>query len=145
MKKKEKIGKNNSKDNKNKSKKEETVLNYNEIEIDGFQAFFPIMPSENYNNTQNNLENEINPFQIKNLDDLINSWKNIEEQENSKEQNELFENLWDNIIKINKNNILDYSLINKIIKFLGDDYIIQRFLFLLYNLIQDEYNQEKIN
>ena len=137
MKKKEKLGENKFSDNKKKSKKEETVLNYSEIEIDGFQAFFPIMSSENNDNNKNNLENEINSVEIKNYDDLINSWKTIEKQENSKEQNELFENLWDNIIKINKNNILDYSLINKIIKFLGDDYIIQKFLFLLYNLVDD--------
>ena len=139
MKEKDKSGKNKSNGNQNSlknSKKEDLILNHNEIEINGFQAYIPNMPTEN-SNKKINLGNVINPFEIKNSDDFLSSWKTLEELENAKEQYELFDELWDNIIKINKNNILDYSLINKIINFLGDDFMIQRFLFLLYNIVDD--------
>ena len=139
MKEKDKSGKNKSNVNLNNlknSKKEDIIINHNEIEIDGFQAYIPNMPTEN-SNKKINLGNVINPFEIKNSDDFLNSWKTLEELENAKEQYELFDDLWDNIIKINKNNILDYSLINKIINFLEDDFMIQRFLFLLYNIVDD--------
>ena len=107
MKEKDKSGKNKSNvklNNLKNSKKEDIIINHNEIEIDGFQAYIPNMPTEN-SNKKINLGNVINPFEIKNSDDFLSSWKTLEELENAKEQYELFDDLWDNIIKINKNNI----------------------------------------
>ena len=118
-----------------KSKNNDDIfLNYNETEIDGFQVFTPNVPLEKEKNKYGNL---INPFEMKNSDDFLNSWKTLEVLEESKEEKEIFDNLWDYILKLNKNNIMDYSLINELLRFLGDDILIQRFLFMLFTLIDN--------
>ena len=118
-----------------KSKNNDNIfLNYNETEIDGFQVFTPNVPLEKEKNKYGNL---INPFEMKNSDDFLNSWKTLEALEESKEEKEIFDNLWDYILKLNKNNIMDYSLINELLRFLGDDILIQRFLFMLFTLIDN--------
>ena len=115
-------------------KDEDISLKYNEIEIDGFQVF---TPNESSANDNNKFGSVINPFEITNINDFINCWKTLEELEENKEEKELFDNLWEYILKINKNSIIDYSLINELIGFLEDDVLLQRFIFLLFALLDD--------
>lgn len=115
------------------------ILNYDEIEIDGFQVF-------NIKESANQFDKSINVFEIKSLDELIKCFDAQENLEKNKAKAEIFDNIWDNIIKINKNNIIDLSLINNFQKFLDDDFIIQRFLFLLFILLDnslDNYIKDK--
>jgi len=138
---------NKKKNNLNTIKDEDMSLKYNEIEIDGFQVFTPNEFMENKNDN-NNLGSVINPFEIKNINDFINSWKTLEEVEENKEEKELFDNLWEFILKINKNSIIDYSLINELIGFLSDDILLQRFVFLLFAFLDnslDDYFKDENN
>ena len=135
------------KNNLNLIKDEDMSLKYNEIEIDGFQVFTPNEYTDNKNDN-NNLGSVINPFEINNINDFMNSWQTLEELEENKEEKELFDNLWEFILKINKNCIIDYSLINKLISFLGDDILLQRFIFLLFAFLDnslDDYFKEEDN
>ena len=128
-----------SKKNIQDKKDENIILNYDEIEIDGFQVF-------NIKESANQFDKSINVFEIKSLDDLIKCFDAQENLEKNKAKAEIFDNIWDNIIKINKNNIIDLSLINNFQKFLDDDFIIQRFLFLLFILLDnslDNYIKDK--
>ena len=122
-------GKINKKSNVNKQTKnnDNIKLNYDEKEIDGFQVINKIdVSKEKYK-----INNE-----IKSLDDLQKSFKEQEDLEQKKEKFDLFDELWDNIIKINNNNIIDFSLISEIQKFLeNDDILIQRFSLLLFILL----------
>lgn len=128
-----------SKKNIQDKKDENIILNYDEIEIDGFQVF-------KIKESANQFDKSINVFKIKNLDELIKCFDAQENLEKNKAKAEIFDNIWDNIIKINKNNIIDLSLINNFQKFLDDDFIIQRFLFLLFILLDnslDNYIKDK--
>ena len=128
-----------SKKNIQDKKDENIILNYEEIEIDGFQVF-------NIKESANQFDKSINVFEIKSLDELIKCFDAQENLEKKKAKAEIFDNIWDNIIKINKNNIIDLSLINNFQKFLDDDFIIQRFLFLLFILLDnslDNYIKDK--
>ena len=128
-----------SKKNIQDKKDENIILNYDEIEIDGFQVF-------NIKESANQFDKSINVFEIKSLDELIKCFDAQENLEKNKAKAEIFDNIWDNIIKINKNNIIDLSLINNFQKFLDDDFIIQRFLFLLFILLDnslDNYIKDK--
>ena len=128
-----------SKKNIQDKKDENIILNYDEIEIDGFQVF-------NIKESANQFDKSINVFEIKSLDELIKCFDAQENLEKKKAKAEIFDNIWDNIIKINKNNIIDLSLINNFQKFLDDDFIIQRFLFLLFILLDnslDNYIKDK--
>ena len=128
-----------SKKNIQDKKDENIILNYDEIEIDGFQVF-------KIKETANQFDKSINVFEIKSLDELIKCFDAQENLEKNKAKAEIFDNIWDNIIKINKNNIIDLSLINNFQKFLDDDFIIQRFLFLLFILLDnslDNYIKDK--
>ena len=128
-----------SKKNIQDKKDENIILNYEEIEIDGFQVF-------NIKESANQFDKSINVFEIKSLDELIKCFDAQENLEKNKAKAEIFDNIWDNIIKINKNNIIDLSLINNFQKFLDDDFIIQRFLFLLFILLDnslDNYIKDK--
>jgi hypothetical protein len=120
--------------NLNVPKNDEIFLKFNEIEVDGFQVFSQNEPVEEEKNKFGKL---INPFEIKNSEDYIKNWKTLEELEEAKEEKEVFNELWDNIIKLNNSNILDYSLINELLRYLGNDDSIQRFLFLIYALLDD--------
>jgi len=120
--------------NLNVPKNDEIFLKFNEIEVDGFQVFSQNEPVEE---EKNKFGNMINPFEIKNSEDYIKNWKILEELEEAKEEKEVFNELWDNIIKLNNSNILDYSLINELLRYLGNDDSIQRFLFLIYALLDD--------
>ena len=126
--------KSKSKNISKKIKEEDIILNYNESEIDGFQVF---TPNEPLGKDKLKLNEVINPFELKNSNDFVKSWKTLEEIEDLKEEKELFEELWDNIIKLNNNNIIDYTLINELIRFLSNKILIQRFLFLLFSLMDD--------
>ena len=124
-----------SKKNNDKNKQNKDIyLNFNETEVDGFQVFSPIEPLEQ---TNNKFAEVINPFEIKNSNDYIKSWKTLEDLEEVKEEKELFDDLWDNILNLINNNILDYSLINEIMHFLGDEDLMKRFLFLLFSSLDD--------
>ena len=128
-----------SKKNIQDKKDENIILNYDEIEIDGFQVF-------NIKESANQFDKSINVFEIKSLDELIKCFDAQENLEKNKAKAEIFDNIWDNIIKINKNNIIALSLINNFQKFLDDDFIIQRFLFLLFILLDnslDNYIKDK--
>ena len=128
-----------SKKNIQDKKDKNIILNYDEIEIDGFQVF-------NIKESANQFDKSINVFEIKSLDELIKCFDAQENLEKNKAKAEIFDNIWDNIIKINKNNIIDLSLINNFQKFLDDDFIIQRFLFLLFILLDnslDNYIKDK--
>lgn len=128
-----------SKKNIQDKKDENIILNYDEREIDGFQVF-------NIKESANQFDKSINVFEIKSLDELIKCFDAQENLEKNKAKAEIFDNIWDNIIKINKNNIIDLSLINNFQKFLDDDFIIQRFLFLLFILLDnslDNYIKDK--
>ena len=128
-----------SKKNIQDKKDENIILNYDEIEVDGFQVF-------NIKESANQFDKSINVFEIKSLDELIKCFDAQENLEKNKAKAEIFDNIWDNIIKINKNNIIDLSLINNFQKFLDDDFIIQRFLFLLFILLDnslDNYIKDK--
>ena len=128
-----------SKKNIQDKKDKNIILNYDEIEIDGFQVF-------NIKESANQFDKSINVFEIKSLDELIKCFDAQENLEKKKAKAEIFDNIWDNIIKINKNNIIDLSLINNFQKFLDDDFIIQRFLFLLFILLDnslDNYIKDK--
>ena len=128
-----------SKKNIQDKKDENIILNYEEIEIDGFRVF-------NIKESANQFDKSINVFEIKSLDELIKCFDAQENLEKNKAKAEIFDNIWDNIIKINKNNIIDLSLINNFQKFLDDDFIIQRFLFLLFILLDnslDNYIKDK--
>ena len=128
-----------SKKNIQDKKDENIILNYDEIEVDGFQVF-------NFKESANQFDKSINVFEIKSLDELIKCFDAQENLEKNKAKAEIFDNIWDNIIKINKNNIIDLSLINNFQKFLDDDFIIQRFLFLLFILLDnslDNYIKDK--
>ena len=128
-----------SKKNIQDKKDENIILNYDEIEIDGFQVF-------KIKESANQFDKSINVFEIKSLDELIKCFDAQENLEKNKAKAEIFDNIWDNIIKINKNNIIDLSLINNFQKFLDDDFIIQRFLFLLFILLDnslDNYIKDK--
>ena len=128
-----------SKKNIQDKKDENIILNYDEIEIDGFRVF-------NIKESANQFDKSINVFEIKSLDELIKCFDAQENLEKNKAKAEIFDNIWDNIIKINKNNIIDLSLINNFQKFLDDDFIIQRFLFLLFILLDnslDNYIKDK--
>ena len=128
-----------SKKNIQDKKDENIILNYDEIEVDGFQVF-------NIKESANQFDKSINVFEIKSLDELIKCFDAQENLEKKKAKAEIFDNIWDNIIKINKNNIIDLSLINNFQKFLDDDFIIQRFLFLLFILLDnslDNYIKDK--
>ena len=120
--------------NLNVPKNDEIFLKFNEIEVDGFQVFSQNEPVQEEKNKFGKL---INPFEIKNSEDYIKNWKTLEELEEAKEEKEVFNELWDNIIKLNNSNILDYSLINELLRYLGNDDSIQRFLFLIYALLDD--------
>ena len=126
-------------DNKSKIKQNENkdaiLLNYNEKEIDGFQV---INIEQSVSNEKNNIDNEIKSLKIKTLDELQKSFNEQEVLEQKKEKYVLFDDLWDNIIKINNNNIIDLYLINEIQKILeDDDILIQRFSFLLFILLDN--------
>ena len=124
-----------SKKNNDKNKQNKDIyLNFNETEVDGFQVFSPIEPLDQ---TNNKFAEVINPFEIKNSNDYIKSWKTLEDLEEVKEEKELFDDLWDNILNLINNNILDYSLINEIMHFLGDEDLMKRFLFLLFSSLDD--------
>ena len=129
MKKNDVKGKINKKSNVNKQTKnnDNIKLNYDEKEIDGFLVLNKIdVSKEKYK-----INNE-----IKSLDDLQKSFKEQEDLEQKKEKFNLFDELWDNIIKINNNNIIDFSLIREIQKFIeNDDILIQRFSLLLFILL----------
>ena len=128
-----------SKKNIQDKKDENIILNYDETEIDGFQVF-------NIKESANQFDKSINVFEIKSIDKLIKCFDAQENLEKNKAKAEIFDNIWDNIIKINKNNIIDLSLINNFQKFLDDDFIIQRFLFLLFILLDnslDNYIKDK--
>ena len=128
-----------SKKNIQDKKDENIILNYDEIEIDGFQVF-------KIKESANQFDKSINVFEIKSLDELIKCFDAQENLEKNKAKAEIFDNIWDNIIKINKNNIIDLSLINNFQKFLDDDFVIQRFLFLLFILLDnslDNYIKDK--
>ena len=147
MKKKNDKRKNNktSKINIQNEKIDATMSNYKEIEVDGFQV---IDRKDSIKNEKSKIDNEIKPNMIQNKDDLIKSFTTQEELEKNKEKSELFDDLWESIIRINNNNIIDLSLINEIKKFLEDDMIIQRFSFLLFILFDnsiDNYVKGKIN
>ena len=126
-------------DNKSKIKQNENkdaiLLNYNEKAIDGFQV---INIEQSVSNEKNNIDNEIKSLKIKTLDELQKSFNEQEVLEQKKEKYVLFDDLWDNIIKINNNNIIDLYLINEIQKILeDDDILIQRFSFLLFILLDN--------
>ena len=150
MKKKNDKRKNNktSKINIQNEKIDATMSNYKEnkeIEVDGFQI---IDRKDSIKNEKSKIDNEIKPNMIQNKDDLIKSFTTQEELEKNKEKSELFDDLWESIIRINNNNIIDLSLINEIKKFLEDDMVIQRFSFLLFILFDnsiDNYVKGKIN
>ena len=129
MKKNDVKGKINKKSNVNKQTKnnDNIKLNYDEKEIDGFLVLNKIdVSKEKYK-----INNE-----IKSLDDLQKSFKEQEDLEQKKEKFNLFDELWDNIIKINNNNIIDFSLIREIQKFIeNDDILIQRLSLLLFILL----------
>ena len=134
------------KQNKQSNPKDENIiLNYNIIDMDGFQVYSPNLPIEK---EKDKLGNVIDPFEMKNSNDYIISWKTLEEIEESKDEKELLDDFWDNIMKLSKHNILDYSLINKLVRFLVNDTEIQRFLFLIFNLIDnslDDYIKNEKN
>ena len=124
-----------SKINEQNENKDDILLNYNEKEIDGFQV---INIEQSVSNEKNNIDNEIKSLKIKTLDELQKSFNEQEVLEQKKEKYVLFDDLWDNIIKINNNNIIDLSLINEIQKILeDDDILIQRFSFLLFILLDN--------
>ena len=147
MKKKNDTGKNNktSKINIQNEKNDDFEVNYNQIEIDGFQVVYR---QDSFENEKSKIDNEIKSNAIQNKDDLIKSFKTQEDLEKNKKKDELFDELWDFIIRINDNNIIDLSLINEIHKFLDEDILIQRFSFLLFILFDnsiDNYTKGKIN
>ena len=124
-----------SKINEQNENKDDILLNYNEIEIDDFQVIYTKKSVSEINNKNNN---EIKSLKIKTLDELQKSFNEQEVLEQKKEKYVLFDDLWDNIIKINNNNIIDLSLINEIQKILeDDDILIQRFSFLLFILLDN--------
>ena len=124
-----------SKINKQNENKDDILLNYNEIEIDDFQVIYTKKSVSEINNKNNN---EIKSLKIKTLDELQKSFNEQEVLEQKKEKYVLFDDLWDNIIKINNNNIIDLSLINEIQKILeDDDILIQRFSLLLFILLDN--------
>ena len=135
-----------SKINEQNENKDDILLNYNEIEIDDFQVIYTKKSVSEINNKNNN---EIKSLKIKTLDELQKSFNEEEVLEQKKEKNVLFDDLWDNIIKINNNNIIDLSLINEIQKILeDDDILIQRFSFLLFILLDnsiDNYTKNQNN
>ena len=124
-----------SKINEQNENKDDILLNYNEIEIDDFQVIYTKKSVSEINNKNNN---EIKSLKIKTLDELQKSFNEQEVLEQKKEKYVLFDDLWDNIIKINNNNIIDLSLINEIQKILeDDDILIQRFSLLLFILLDN--------
>ena len=135
-----------SKINEQNENKDDILLNYNEIEIDDFQVIYTKKSVSEINNKNNN---EIKSLKIKTLDELQKSFNEQEVLEQKKEKYVLFDDLWDNIIKINNNNIIDLSLINEIQKILeDDDILIQRFSFLLFILLDnsiDNYTKNQNN
>ncbi len=135
-----------SKINEQNENKDDILLNYNEIEIDDFQVIYTKKSVSKINNKNNN---EIKSLKIKTLDELQKSFNEQEVLEQKKEKYVLFDDLWDNIIKINNNNIIDLSLINEIQKILeDDDILIQRFSFLLFILLDnsiDNYTKNQNN
>ena len=135
-----------SKINEQIENKDDILLNYNEIEIDDFQVIYTKKSVSEINNKNNN---EIKSLKIKTLDELQKSFNEQEVLEQKKEKYVLFDDLWDNIIKINNNNIIDLSLINEIQKILeDDDILIQRFSFLLFILLDnsiDNYTKNQNN
>ena len=137
---KEKIDK-TSKINEENEKNNDLLLNYDEIEIDGFQVF---NIKESDSKEKYKIENE-----TKSLNELIKSFKEQEDLEQKKEKSDLFDETWDNIIKINNNNIIDLSLINEIKKFIeDDDVLIQRFSLLLFISLDnsiDNYTKDENN
>ena len=135
-----------SKINEQNENKDDILLNYNEIEIDDFQVIYTKKSVSEINNKNNN---EIKSLKIKTLDELQKSFNEQEVLEQKKEKYVLFDDLWDNIIKINNNNIIDLSLINEIQKILeDDDILIQRFSLLLFILLDnsiDNYTKDQNN
>ena len=124
-----------SKINEQNENKDDILLNYNEIEIDDFQVIYTKKSVSEINNKNNN---EIKSLKIKTLDELQKSFNEQEVLEQKKEKYVLFDDLWDNIIKINNNNLIDFSLINEIQKILeDDDILIQRFSLLLFILLDN--------
>ena len=135
-----------SKINEQNENKDDILLNYNEIEIDDFQVIYTKKSVSEINNKNNN---EIKSLKIKTLDELQKSFNEQEVLEQKKEKYVLFDDLWDNIIKINNNNIIDLYLINEIQKILeDDDILIQRFSLLLFILLDnsiDNYTKDQNN
>ena len=135
-----------SKINEQNENKDDILLNYNEIEIDDFQVIYTKKSVSEINNKNNN---EIKSLKIKTLDELQKSFNEQEVLEQKKEKYVLFDDLWDNIIKINNNNIIDLFLINEIQKILeDDDILIQRFSLLLFILLDnsiDNYTKDQNN
>ena len=101
MKKKNDTGKNNktSKINIQNEKNDDFEVNYNQIEIDGFQVVYK---QDSFENEKSKIDNEIKSNAIQNKDDLIKSFKTQEDLEKNKKKDELFDELWDFIIRINR-------------------------------------------
>ena len=85
----------------------ENIIKYNQSEIGGFLVYSENEPIKA--NSKKDLNNIINPAELKDADGYKKLWEKFEEYEEKKEAKELLEELWKNISKIINNNIIDFS------------------------------------
>lgn len=128
------------------------IINYNQKEVEGFLVVSENKPIKNGAKNELKNINIINPNELKEANYYKEKWKDFEQLEEKKETKELFEELWENITKIINNNLIDFSrkfiyifnisfniVIQELSSYLGDELLMQRFLFLLFNSIEEAF------
>ena len=96
-----------SKKKPEKNNNPENIIKYNQSEVGGFLVYSENEPIKI--NSKKELNNIINPKELKDADGYKKIWEKIEEYEENKEAKELLEELWKNISKLINNNIIDFS------------------------------------
>ena len=143
-----------NKKSNNINNSDNNIANYNQSEFNDFlvltenEPFQPFKKQNTFRNSMGNfdLKNIFNTKESKDNNYYKENWKKKEEEYKSNDEKVLFEELWQNISYIINNNLIDFTLIKDLSGYLNNDFLVQRFLFLLFNSIKkalENYSKEK--
>ena len=92
----------------NKKPEQDNIITYNQSEFDGFLVYSGNEPIKK-DNTQHEIKNIINPNKIEDSNYYKKNWDDLEQIEEHKKPDLLFEELMENISKIVNNNLIDFT------------------------------------
>ena len=94
--------------NKKSIQEQDNIITYNQSEFNGFLIYSGNEPIKK-DNSYKEIKSIINPNDLEDSNYYKKTWDDIEQMEEYKDANFLFEELMENISKIINNNLIDFT------------------------------------